>query len=100
MEADAANLKVNLIAEHDQEPILDAMVTVKCVHNITSARHNKTSDVKQSGTYLLEEAIPLSGDLVCKVTAAKDGCDLSLKLFHTDYISHCLSLPEMKKMSK
>ena len=99
MEADAANLKVNLIAEHDQEPILDAMVTIKCVHNITSARHNKTSDVKQSGTYLLEEAIPLSGNLGCKVTAAKDGYVLSFKFGHTDYISHFLSLPEITKMS-
>ena len=71
MKADTANLKVELIAEHDQEAILDATVTVKCANPHT----NKTSDVEESGTYLLEEAIPVLGDHGCRVTAAKDGCE-------------------------
>ena len=70
MKADTANLKVSLIAEHDEEAIVEAAVTVKCAN----PHLNKTSGLEESGTYSLEGAIPVLGDHGCKVTAAKDGC--------------------------
>ena len=69
MEADTADLKISLIAEHDQEPILGATVTVKCVSPLL----NKSSNAADSGTYLLEDVIPMLGEHGCKVTATKDG---------------------------
>ena len=70
MKAKTADLKVGLIAEHDQDLIVGARVTVKCVN----PHLNKTSDVGEAGMYLLEDAIPVVGDHGCKVTAVKFGC--------------------------
>ena len=69
MEAETADLKISLIAEHDQEPILGATVTVKCVNPLL----NQSSTAADSGTYFLEDVIPVLGDHGCKVTATKDG---------------------------
>ena len=70
MKAKTANLQVSLIAEHDQDLIVGATVTVKCVN----PHLNKTSNAGEAGMYLLEDAIPVMGDHGCKVTAAKYGC--------------------------
>ena len=87
MEANTADLKISLIAEHDQEPILGATVTVKCVSPLL----NKSSNVADSttptypGTYILEDVIPMLGDHGCKVTATKDGCGGFSDSFENSY---------------
>ena len=94
MKAKTANLQVSLIAEHDQDLIVGATVTVKCVN----PHLNKTSNAGEAGMYLLEDAIPVMGDHGCKVTAAKYGCvplanpNFPYKMYLTSYCPYYFSI--------